>query len=61
MNRYQVTGWNEFRYFTRNGTQFCAVSAAVPFCCDTAGTRLVVARINDLQPAKLKLDVYALD
>jgi len=47
--------------FTRNCTQFCAVLAAVSFCWDTAGTRLVVVRIYYLRTTELKLSVCALD
>jgi len=48
--------------FPCNGTQFCAVSAgsAVMFC-DRAGSQSVVARINDLHPTDLELNVYVYD
>jgi len=47
---------------TRNRAEFCAVLAAVKCLFrDTAGTRLGVVRMQDLQPTKLELLLYALD
>jgi len=41
--------------FPCNSMQFCAVSAG------SAGSRFVVARINDRHPTDLELNVYARD
>jgi len=40
---------------------FALCQRTVQFCWGTEGTRLVVARINDLHPTKLEHDVYTLD
>jgi hypothetical protein len=48
--------------FPLNSMQFCAVSAgSAVLSLDTAGSRLVVVRINNLHPTELKFNAYAHD